>query len=292
MAVFVNEEQWLIDGLPLSTWAYNIESLGGRLGIPVMAGENFQVPYRAGEVWRSKLPAARTLSLGMWVRSTDANGVTAKTATARRAQFNENMRSLRNMFYNRERLLTLTKSVRYLSGIQSYTTKVECMSTLEPTMSGPNLGKMVVDLKMVDPYWLGGSTIFTMGNNLSGATLTNPGDDTTVKIIIQVTMGFPWGGGTTILRNTSFNPEIRLSLPNTGPAGGTAYPWTVDVENFFLAQSGDFSTNRQNSIASRSGSAFWFALKKGDNNIIVDSRYGDGSFNNVTVQFTYYPVYL
>jgi hypothetical protein len=287
MAVFVNEEMWAIDGSPLSTWAFNIESIGGRQGIPVMAGDNFSVPFRAGEVWRSKMPQARHLSLGMWVRSSDSNGVTPKTATGRRAQFNENLRALRNMFYNRDRLLTLTKNVRYLNGIQAYTTLVECTSDLEPQMSGPNFGKMVVDLKMVDPYWTTGALTQTINATLSGVTINNPGDDFTHRMTIQMNF-LSGGGGSSILKNMSYNPPLTLSVPTPG----AGIPWTIDVENFFLSRAGDLTTNWQNSLNRSGPSAFWFEFKKGANTIVFDSRFGDGSFNSIQAVFTYYPLYL
>lgn len=287
MALLVNEEMWFVDGAPLSTWAYNVESIGGRQGIPVMAGDNYQVPYRAGEVWRSKMPAARTLSLGMWIRSTDVNGLTSKTATGRRAQFNENFRFLKNIFYNRDRLLTVTKNVRYFNGIQAFTTQAECISDLEPQMSGPNFGKMVVDLKMVDPYWTAGSLTQTIGATLSGVNINNPGDDYTHRMSIQVNF-LSGGGGSTVIKNMSYSPPITLSVPTPG----VGIPWTIDVENFFLSRAGDLTTNWQNSINRSGPSAFWFEFKKGNNLIVVDSRFGDGSFNSLQVAFTYYPLYI
>jgi len=288
MVAFVNEEMWAIDGLPLSTWAYNIESIGGRQGIPTLAGDNYSVPYRAGEVWRSKMPAARMLSLGMWVRSSDAEGVTPKTATGRRAQFNENLRQLKNMFYDREQLLTLTKNVRYLTGIQAYTTQVECVSNLEPQMAGPNFGKMVVDLKMTDPYWTTGPLTTSGTISFGGTTIVNPGDDFTHRMSIQINPIFIGGGGSTTLRNNSYSPPISLSVPTPQPG----IPWTVDVENFFLVRAGDLTTNWQNYINRSGPSAFWFEFKKGNNVISLDSRYGQGSFNNIQVIFTFYPLYL
>lgn len=299
MVAFSNEEQWAIDGSPLSTWAYNIESIGGRQGIPPMMGENFHVPFRRGDVWRSKLPASRVLSLGMWIRSTDAEGVTPKTAIGRRAQFNENLRQLRNIFYNSGRLLNLTKNVRYLTGVQAFSTKVECISTLDPQMSGPNFGKMVIDLRMPDPFWTTGPvTLNGLGHNIfSGHTVSVLGDDSTYKITMVIRnngsgAAFPgggnWGTGTTILRNITYSPPIAFVVPTPVPG----VPWNVDVENFFLGQSGDTTVNRQNQIQARSGSPFWFELKKGDNNIIIDSRFGQGSANPIAVDFTYFPVYL
>jgi len=288
MVAFVNEEMWTIDGIPLSTWAYNIETIGGRQGIPVMAGDNFSIPYRPGEVWRSKMPASRILSLGVWVRSSDADGVTPKTATGRRAQFNENLRILRNIFYNRERLLTLTKNVRYLNGIQAYTTQVECMSTLDPSMVGANFGKMVIDLKMTDPYWTTGPLTVTMSGTLTGFTINNPGDDFTHRMSIQINPIVIGGGGSTVLRNNSYSPPIVLQVPTPQ----TGIPWTVDVENFFLSKAGDLTTNWQNSINRSGPSAFWFEFKKGNNVIILDSRYGQGSFNSIQAIFTFYPLYL
>jgi len=288
MVAFVNEEMWAIDGLPLSTWAYNIESIGGRIGIPALAGDNYQVPFRPGEIWRSKMPAARTLSLGMWVRSSDANGVTPKTATGRRAQFNENIRILKQLLYNRDRLLTLTKNVRYLNGVQAYTAQVECISTLEPSMSGANFGKMVVDLKMTDPYWTTGPMTVTLNTGLAGATVNNPGDDSTTRMTIQVVPQLIGGGGTTTISNITFTPELKFSVPTPSPG----IPWTVDVPNFFLARGGDFTTNWQTSLNRSGPSPFWMELKRGNNTITVNSRYGDGGFNSIQLIFTFYPLYL
>lgn len=287
MVAFVNEEQWSIDGIPLSTWAYNIESIGGRQGIPPMAGNNIAVPFRRGELWRPKLPAPRTLSLGMWVRSSDAEGVTPKTAIGRRAQFNENLRTLRNIFYNSERELVLTKNVRYLNGIQAYATKVECLSTLDPTMAGPNFGRLVVDLKMADPYWTSGpiSKLFTYG---SIPTITNPGDDISTKIFIDFRNISTVAPGTGItVTNTSTTPNISFTIP--APAYNVV--WTMDVENFSLIRAGDDTVNYQSTV-SRSGSAFWMELKKGVNNFTGHFLSFEGNPMQWEFTMTFYPVYL
>ena len=122
---------------------------------------------------------------------------------------------------------------------------------------------------------------------LTGVTINNPGDDSTHRMTIQMTL-ISGGGGTTTIKNMSFNPPLALNV--TTPAVGA--PWTIDVENFFLSRAGDLTTNWQNSISRAGPSAFWFEFKKGDNLITVDSRFGQGSFNNLQTAFTFYPLYI
>jgi hypothetical protein len=287
MAAFVNEEQWLVDGNPLSTWAYNIESIGGRQSVPVRGGTNALVPFRPGEVWKPKIARPHTLSLGMWIRSSDQEGITPKTAVGRRAQFNENLRALKQLFYNTERPLTLSRGIRFLTGIEFFTTQVECYSNLEPTMVGPNFGRMVIELNMLSPYWEKGSSTQTIPNGLIGGIVNNPGDDRTIKILLNVRPTGVINPGSVSITNHSYSPPIKVGIPT--PATGVVS--SLDVENFFYSRGGDMTVNWQSTL-NYTGSSFWMELKKGENRISIDSRFGQGNFNPLVLDIFYIPVYL
>ncbi len=61
------DEYWEVDGVALSTYAWNVASWGGgRRGVPPLRGGDDLVPFRAGEVWLPKMAGSRVITLGMW----------------------------------------------------------------------------------------------------------------------------------------------------------------------------------------------------------------------------------
>ncbi len=154
------EETWSVNGTILNTLAYNIETLSGREGIPPRRGSNVVIPYKPGRLWVPKLEDERPLTLAMWVRDADVNGVQAATATARRAQLRDNIETLKNLFGVFDELLTLERKIRLGSGLVTRTAEAECVGTMpfEWVEGHFSFAKFVADLVMPDPYWYEGAT--------------------------------------------------------------------------------------------------------------------------------------
>ena len=55
VALYSPYELWYWNGTALNQPYWNIATFGGsRAGLPTLRGQNYEVPYRAGQLWRAK----------------------------------------------------------------------------------------------------------------------------------------------------------------------------------------------------------------------------------------------
>lgn len=154
------EETWKVNGTLLNTYAYNIETLNGREGIPPRRGQNVVIPFKPGRLWVPKIPDERPLTLAMWVNDADVDGVYASTEVARRAQLRDNTQAIKDLFGTFGTLCSLEKKVRRGAGLKTYTGQAECVGVLPFQYEDliTSFARVVVDLVMPDPYWYDGAT--------------------------------------------------------------------------------------------------------------------------------------
>lgn len=153
---------WDVNGTSLQTYAWNISTLGGsRSGVPPLRGSNRALAYFPGQQWRPKVPDQRTLSLAMWVLGSDANGVAPPAGSTQEIAFTANLAALQALFWSggHGEQITLTKRWRTQAGVQSASALAELAGTLEPEMTGPYRGTLVVDLLLADPFFYGATPI-------------------------------------------------------------------------------------------------------------------------------------
>lgn len=150
-------EYWEVNSTPLNTYAYNIATLTGRLGIPSLRGENWIVDGRDGEVFVPKVVSGRTISLGLWILGCDADGAFPLDPTV---QFNESYAQIMNLFWSPTAELNLTRRLEFSSGMVTLTGKGQVTGGITPEMTGRTRATMVIDLYMADPYWYQGTTPF------------------------------------------------------------------------------------------------------------------------------------
>ncbi len=138
----------------LNTYAFNIATLTGRLGIPPLRGENFQIDGKDGEFFVPKKVAPRTVSLGMWVVGSDENGDVDPDKVA---LFNENYIFLARLFHSPAQELNLRRRLTRLIGgtptVVTYHGKGQVTGGIAPEMTGRTRAVMVVDILMSDPWW-------------------------------------------------------------------------------------------------------------------------------------------
>jgi hypothetical protein len=114
-----------IDGVRLDTYAYNIETLEGRLVFPPTRGENPVVPGDDGSVF---IPNRNfedgIMTLQMWVRGADVDGLVPGGSSAR-AEFRKNLQRLTRIFGIKHRLLDIRQAwptdpttIQYLCTVQ------------------------------------------------------------------------------------------------------------------------------------------------------------------------------
>lgn len=146
------EEFWDVDGDGLNNYAWNISTIGGRSGLPPKRGSNIPRGNRPGTTWIRKPHDEKKRSLAMWVRGSDRWG---NVQADQHVAFNDNLRHIRQMFGVSDRLIEITRRVRFSDseGLVVMSAQAECVGELEPTMSGPNMGSFTVDLVFPDPYW-------------------------------------------------------------------------------------------------------------------------------------------
>lgn len=266
-------EYWEVDGVSLHTWAWAIETLNGREGLPPRRGENAVVAYRRGEVWRPKVFGARELSLVMWVKGSDADGVIPGAGA--RAQFRQNLESLKSLFGVIERELVLTRRVQTLASLLVQTGKAECVGTLEPNMRGNTLAGFVVDLLMADPFWYGTQVVGSVP--VAGATLTNAGTATVRKMVIR-------------LNGPLTNPQ--LVNQNTSPITAVSYVGTIAGGEWVDLDTDNYTARNQLGASvignvTHSGDRSWMKLLPGANAMLLNVSAGTGN-----AQITYSPAYL
>jgi len=262
-------ESWEVDGIPLSTYAWNVTSLGGRLSTPGLRGSNVEMAYRPGAEFRPKVAASRSVNLGMWVTAADPNSDTGLPAGADpRASFMSNLRFLQKLFYQPGRQLSLKRKWTDLSGSYEATAKAQLVSAINPVMNGRLRATFVVDLLLADPFYYGA----VQNVPISGTTvLTNPGDDFSPKnLVISFT-----GGTNPRLTNNTPSPVVYVQY--TGTVSGTL---VVEV-SIPRARIGSTVVN---SAITSSGSMWWMQLFPGINSLTLT---GGG-----TCSVAYTPVYI
>lgn len=264
-------EYWDVDGTPLNTMAKNIETLTGRGGIPELLGDNIQVPYKVGRIWRPKEPDSRTLTLAMWVIGCDNDGGYPTGDVAQHKLFNENWDGLKRLFFVRRRQLSVTKRWEMNSGMKVATALAEPAGTMEPSMFHRNGAKFVVDLLLADPFFYGPNVVTNIP--LSTPTVVNnDGHDYALKMSIR------FNGPLTNPVLTNSTPDLDVILSYNGIIAGGAY---VDFDtDLFTAK-----TNLGASVlanVTHDGALSWMELQPGNNTLTLTASAGSG---NASVTF-------
>jgi hypothetical protein len=248
-----------------------VSSFGGsRQDLPLLRGQNYPVAYRAGQMWRSKQPDQRTVSLAMWAAGVDQAALVP--AADQTLAFNNNFQQLRSMFWvqgNQGSSLGFLTRRWYLTqngatGIIAATAQAEIAGTMQPTMSGRTRADFTVDLLLSDPYFYGARQSLSIGANAS-QTLLNLGD---------APVGFgqaPGQGGTaftitltgpltTPIELANYTNGVFVTLAHTIPAG---HSLTLDVMSYTAYD--DTGTSYLGSV-SHGGARPWMLLMGAGNN--------------------------
>lgn len=270
---------WSINDIPLQTMAYNIVSLGGqRMGVPPLRGADILVPYRPGQVHLPRIPDSRTITLGMWVLGADGYGNPPPPGTSLRHQFNSNWRKLRNLMWNPDSELTLTKRFEDDNGvIVECSAKGQFAGGLEPTMNGPYRGAFTVDIHLADPFFYG-----------TEVSVSFPGGPTVTKSVDVI------GDYTTFAINLHMpNTSSRFTNNTHGVWCGVSSPAEVNVLNYTVSMPIILGSPPVDPVLGRAsrigalthgGANQWFLLTPGTNSITVTNAYA--------AYLTYRPVYV
>jgi hypothetical protein len=274
-------ELWYWNGTPLNSTYWNIATLGGsRFGLPTLRGSNYAVPFRAGQAQRAKYPDSRTITLQMWTDGMASSAMPYPAGDARLA-FNNNLQSIRQLFWNRnaggsvqgqlQRNWFLTQSGS--NKLVTATSMAEIAGSMDLTMNGRTNAAFSVDLLLSDPYFYGAQQV---GNatGMGGTTLTTLGEGI-------VGEGFPSAvSAFTVAVSAACTVTNSTAGVSFTVASGPSFPVTVDILNYTVT---DHVGVNQVAALTHSGSRSWMVLLPGANIITVSAG---------TATFTWNDVYL
>lgn len=255
---------WDVDGTPLQTYAYNIESLGDdRLSVSALRGTDLTIPGYPGDTFMPKMVASRKITLAMWVSGADVNGVVSGDQSA---AFMQNWRTLRALLWTPNRQIVLTKRFYVGATLITASAKAQYAGGLLPSMHGPAGAAFTVDLQLADPYFYGPQVNSTL---LTGSQVVNVlGDDVTRNIQFAI-------------NGARVNPKVHSNTMNvdvqyTGTLNaGDAVAISVPTFTSSTTPSGLASYNSVGSIL-HTGDPAWFLLTPGNNTIVLSSTSGIG----------------
>lgn len=249
------DEYWDVDGQSLHTHAWSIENVVRK--VPPRRGSNILVPGRPGAQWVPKLADQDTMTLQMWVRGCDQDGVWASDP---HGQMNDNIKFLKNLLWRSNHYFSITKRERradgsflVATGYGEYVGGMDNFSAIDQNRE-VRACKFTVDLQRNYPYFYGAS----ISASTSG-TVHNPGDD----VARRITIGFSGAGSIT---NTTTGRTLSV--------GGAC---TVDVWQF--SAPGRLATL---TLSGQPLESYWFTLDVGDNTI---SSSGVSSLSFIPVYF-------
>jgi hypothetical protein len=275
------QEYWDLDGTSLNQFCWNITTIGGsRYSVPPKRGDNVKYPNKHGRAFRPKKADSRIITLQMWVIGISPDD---EYVSDQELQFNDNWQQLRNLLFNLEDQLTLTRrwrtTVNEIPTVVEASAQCELSSNLDLNMTGRTRGTFQVDLLLPDPFFYGDEITVTFE---PGETqeIFNPGDMSAYEKMSIKFDGELW---TPRLTNSTKTPNIWVQA-NTLVQPSTYVD--VDVTNFDAFRSYD-SMNVTGSIQ-HEGSKPWFALWPGQNQVKFTSS--GVSTGSATLKFR--PAYL
>lgn len=197
-------ETWTVDGVALSSVAYDIRTWNGLDNVPgvnvsgsgsgTSGGTNgmFQMAQMHGEFWYPQYYTAATKLLTMYVSSNDPNTGNPPTSVDQgRQNFDKNFDTLTRLFARRRNLLSV---VRNMSDGSARGALCSVMSVIEPQLVPVTSAQITVELTIPDGFWRDAvdSTLATLAAAFSGRVTaldaaTAPMNDMQFNIVGPVT---------------------------------------------------------------------------------------------------------
>lgn len=263
------EVYWEADGTSLHTHARNITTRGHGLTKPApFRGEDITIPYRVGQVYQPKTPDSRLLTLDMWVKGTDDNGVIPATATLKRAQYDQNLSQLIKLLWVQNRQVALRKRFYESNVLRSATALCEYQNGFDASMIGRTASKFTVDMKLQDPYFYDDELkSFTLVNGDN--TIVVPGHANTSNILINIS----GARVNPIIWNKTLGMQVEYHAALTAGALNV-----LDIANFKSTTTPSGVAAFDSEVLVRHvGAPMWLALAPGTNIINLSSTSGAGT---------------
>jgi len=269
-----------VDGVRLDTYAYNIETLAGRLTVPGVRGSNVTVPGQDGSVFTANKDwDDGNMVLKMWVRGCDVNGA-VPVMSSQMAEFRSNLAALSTMFGVRHRLLDIRQT--WPAGDIQWMSEVRDAYDLSATAVNPK-ASFAVNLEVPGVFGQDVSTSdYTSAGGLAPAV--------TLTLATYSGLTAPINDAILVVRGPATNP--RLTNVDTGEwvqlnaTIGTGTDWRIDcglwttITGSAIGLSGTTGTNQVVNTTFAGGGARFLRLtpKSGGPQIRLDGT----SFNTTT----------
>jgi hypothetical protein len=281
----ITVDDWLeVDGVPLNTLAWNITTLGGRLGVPGVRGANVTVPGRPGAVHMDKEIDSQTYTLNMWALGCKRDG-SFPTDHESKYELDKNIRTLRSLLFNVRRQVKFTK--RWfdadVNAVRSAVGYAEYAGGLDPAMTGRTRATFSVDLALTDPFFYEPQIELSVATSTQRTWHVTPrGDWRTTAIVVKI-------------QGPRVNPKITVTHPD-GSQTWVQYLGTlaatdtlvIDVDAFTATLTSGGSSRGVTGNIRHGGAAPWLTLEPGgDNTVLLESTSGVGA-----VSVYYQPVWF
>jgi hypothetical protein len=193
-----------VDGVRLDTYAWNIETLDGRLTFPGTRGDSPTVPGDDGSIFVPNQNFDEgVMTLSMWVKGSDVDGAIPGGSTAM-AEFRKNLTKLTRIFGNKYRLLDVRQT--WPAGDIQYMCKVSDAFDFSGN-AYKKLAKFAVVLRVPDVF---GQDV----NNTDYASATNLTSGTSLTLTALDGGSAPTSDAIVVVNGPITNP--RLTNNDTG----------------------------------------------------------------------------
>ena len=257
---------WDVNGTPLHTLAYNIETLSGLVRAPAMRGADVVIPYAPGETFTPKVPGSRVITLAMWVRGADEDGNIPEN---QRAEFEANWYQLFALLYNPRKVLTITKRIWVGGSLRTVVAQGQYVGGLDPRMFNRSSAKFTVDIKLIYPWFIDNSyTTFNLVNGHQNVVVPGAADAHYLFVTFNGARNNPeilnhtTGDTLKIQRNLLTSTRVEVDVKN----------WKA---NFFPSAGG--SQDAGSWIRTTGPVPMWLIVEAGTNDIELKSDSGTGS---------------
>ena len=257
---------WDVNGQNLNNWAFNIETLEGRLRGGTMRGSDVVIPYAPGERFTPKVVGSRIITLAMWVRGTTEDGVVPAN---RQAEFESNWRKLSSLLWNPRQQLTITKRIWVDGSLRTVVAKGQFVGGLEPTMMGRFAGRFTVDIKLHYPWFL--DQAYNTVNLVNGhQNVVIPGEVETNQVMVT------FNGSRDTPEITNWTTEDSLVYDAQLLSGTRVEIDVMNWQAWYYPTSGSFQDHAAKVVAT-GAVPMWMALIHGTNDLQLSSITGTGT---------------
>lgn len=268
---------WLIDGVPLSTFCWDVKTKGGsRAKPPPLRGTDTTVPFAPGQLDAGRIPDARTVDLQMWVTGAAKDG----RVIDERA-YERNWRALVGLCWNPDRPVALTKRFYDADGqLVDVTALARYADGLEPAMTGPARSDVTVTFVLADPYYYA-DWDSVLVHAPATRTITVAGDVTATRIVVRHDSPFR------DLTVANLTTGARFTHQGAVPVGAGVRIEALPFRATVSPAVGDDYLDSVHLDQTGSASPWLLTLAKGDNQVQVSAAAGRGP-----VQIDYQAAYL